>query len=105
VQLAIERLVLAGGGVVSLTEQAPQRLDKAPAAFDAASDHGRSRSGGLSDSMNQRTASAPYWSMISSGSTTFFFDFDIFSTRPIVDRPRRHRPHHIAFAPRSTSSG
>jgi hypothetical protein len=39
--------------------------------------------------MNQRTASAPYWSTIGSGSTVFFFDFDIFSMRPIsADRPR-----------------
>ena len=34
--------------------------------------------------MNQRAASAPYWSRISVGSTVFFFDFDIFSTRPTV---------------------
>ena len=47
-----------------------------------ASLHARSRSGGLSDSMNQRTASAPYWSTIGSGSTVFFFDLDISSTRP-----------------------
>jgi hypothetical protein len=32
--------------------------------------------------MNQRTASAPWRAMIASGSTTFFFDFDILMTRP-----------------------
>lgn len=42
-----------------------------------------SRSGGLSESMNQRAVSAPQVAMISSGSTTFFFDFDIFSIEPI----------------------
>ena len=36
--------------------------------------------------MNQRTASAPYRSTIGSGSMVFFFDFDIFSTRPRLDR-------------------
>ena len=45
-------------------------------------DHSRSRSGGLSDSMNQRTASAPYLATIGSGSTVLRFDLDIFSTRP-----------------------
>jgi len=52
-----------------------------------ASDHSRSRSGGLSDSMNQRTASAPYLATIGSGSTVLRFDLDIFSTRPLVTVP------------------
>ena len=34
--------------------------------------------------MNQRAVSAPYSSMIASGSMTFFFDFDILMTGPIV---------------------
>ena len=42
-----------------------------------------SRSGGESDSMNQRATSAPYSPMMSSGSTVFRFDFDIFSIEPI----------------------
>ena len=43
-----------------------------------------SRSGGVSDSMNQRAVSAPKLAMMVSGSTTFFFDFDINSTAPMV---------------------
>ena len=43
-----------------------------------------SRSGGLSDSMNHRTVSTPYASMIPPGSTVFSLLFDIFSTRPTV---------------------
>ena len=43
-----------------------------------------SRSGGVSESMNQRIVSAPKASMIASGATTFFFDFDIFSDGPMV---------------------
>jgi hypothetical protein len=53
-----------------------------------------SRSGGESDSMNQRIVSAPKASMIASGATTFFFDFDIFSEGPMVTGalvPRRTR--------------
>ena len=42
-----------------------------------------SRSGGESDSMNQRATSAPYSPMMSSGSTVFRFDFDIFSIEPM----------------------
>ena len=42
-----------------------------------------SRSGGESDSMNQRATSAPYSPMMSSGSTVLRFDFDIFSIEPI----------------------
>ena len=42
-----------------------------------------SRSGGLSESTNQRAVSAPNSAMNSSRSTVFFFDFDIFSTAPI----------------------
>ncbi len=42
-----------------------------------------SRSGGESESMNQRAVSAPSEAMMSSGSTTFFLDFDIFSIEPI----------------------
>ncbi len=60
------------------------RWTKRHAPSIPASDHSRSRSGGLSDSMNQRAASAPYWSRISVGSTVFFLDLDIFSTRPTV---------------------
>jgi hypothetical protein len=33
--------------------------------------------------MNQRAVSAPKLAMMSSGSTVFFFDFDIFSIEPI----------------------
>ena len=33
--------------------------------------------------MNQRAVSAPKLAMMSSGSTVFFFDFDIFSIGPI----------------------
>ena len=43
-----------------------------------------SRSGGLSERMNQRAVSAPKRSMIAPGSTVLFFDFDIFSPRPMV---------------------
>ena len=43
-----------------------------------------SRSGGLSDRMNQRAVSAPYLSMMAPGSTVLRFDFDIASTRPMV---------------------
>ena len=39
--------------------------------------HSTSRSGGLSDRMNQRAVSAPKDWMILTGSTTFFLDFDI----------------------------
>jgi hypothetical protein len=42
-----------------------------------------SRSGGESDSMNQRAVSAPYSRMMSSGSTVLRLDFDIFSMGPI----------------------
>ena len=64
-----------------------------------------SRSGGLSDSMNQRAMSAPYLSMIAPGSTTFFFDLLIASDRPTVTgsppEARRIRPS----SPSATSSG
>ena len=46
------------------------------------SDHWTSFSGGLSDRINHLTASAPYWSIIASGSTVFFFDLDIDSDGP-----------------------
>ena len=46
--------------------------------------HSMSRSGGVSDSMNQRIVSAPKTSMIASGAITFFFDFDIFSDGPTM---------------------
>jgi hypothetical protein len=39
--------------------------------------HSTSRSGGLSDITNQRAVSAPKRSMMLTGSTTFFLDFDI----------------------------
>ncbi|SBO31555.1 hypothetical protein ANAPC4_00520 [Anaplasma phagocytophilum] len=44
--------------------------------------HSISRSGGVSDNMNNLTVSAPYCLSISLGSTTFFFDLLIFSTLP-----------------------
>ena len=37
--------------------------------------------------MNQRAVSAPKEAMMSSGSTTFFLDFDIFSIGPIAIGP------------------
>ena len=43
-----------------------------------------SRSGGVSDSMNQRMVSAPYSAMMVSGATTFFLDFDILIEGPTV---------------------
>ena len=49
-----------------------------------ASVQSRSRSGGLSDNINRRAVSAPYSSMIISGSTTFRRDLLIFSDRPTV---------------------
>ena len=48
------------------------------------SDHKISFSGGLSDNMNHLTESDPYLFIITSGSTVFFFDFDIDSGGPIT---------------------
>ena len=57
---------------------------KRPAPATPASVQITSRSGGLSESMNQRAQSAPQRAMMSSGSTRFFFDFDIFSVAPMT---------------------
>ena len=65
-----------------------------------------SRSGGVSESMNQRIVSAPKSSMIVSGAITFFFDFDIFSDGPIftsVSVPLRNAlPSRFSISPGST---
>ena len=55
-----------------------------------------SRSGGESDSMNQRAVSAPAVPAISSSPIVFRFDFDIFSMGPmtigsLVDSKRARR--------------
>src|SRR5512136_1034564 len=47
------------------------------------SDHSRSFSGGAAKREKSRAVSAPYLLMRWSGSTTFFFDLDIFSTLPL----------------------
>src|SRR3546814_17342555 len=86
------------------TNKRHRRWTKRHAPSIPASLHGRSRSGGLSESMNQRAASAPYWSRMASGSTTFFFDFDILMTRPTSTGA----PSASSFAPSEvhvTSSG
>src|SRR5437667_7881113 len=44
--------------------------------------HSRSFSGGAAKRENRRAVSAPYFAIKCSGSTMFFFDLDIFSTRP-----------------------
>ena len=62
--------------------------------------HSMSRSGGVSDSMNQRAVSAPYLAMIVSGSTTFFFDFDIDFDRTDRDRLAGRRMQRGAVADR-----
>src|SRR6185295_104453 len=49
-----------------------------------ASDHSLSLSGGPENNTNSRSASAPWMLIISIGSTAFFLDFDIFSTRPVM---------------------
>ena len=67
--------------------------------------HSRSRSGGLSDSRNQRAASAPYCSTITSESTTFFFDLDIFSMRPVSTGVPVAISTNVAPPLGSTSSG
>ncbi|MCG3161394.1 MAG: hypothetical protein JMDDDDMK_02577 [Acidobacteria bacterium] len=59
----------------------PRKRD-APSAPDSL--HSKSFSGGAAKSINKRTVSAPKTLIISSGSTVFFFDFDIFSILPTV---------------------
>ena len=83
-QLALQRLVVTRRRQPMLLTRRQTRCTKREAPSIPASDHSRSRSGGLSDSMNQRTASAPYLARIGSGSTVFRFDLDIFSMRPSV---------------------
>src|SRR3546814_7297567 len=63
VQLAVEIGVAAigRGGAV---HQPPDTLDEAPCAFDTSPRPGTITLGGLTESMNQRTASAQYWWMI-----------------------------------------
>src|SRR3990172_5325074 len=62
--------------------------------------HSRSFSGGAAKSENSLVASAPYFSIILSGSTVFFLDLLIFSVAPIsTDLP--HFTHVLSF----TSSG
>ena len=99
VELAVERGVVAARRRRRSLASRQTRWTKRAAPSIPPSDHSRSRSGGLSDSMNQRTASAPYLARIGSGSTVLRFDLDIFSTRPRTHRmaafdsgPNRRRP-------------
>ena len=77
----------AAGAVRPISPASPtsrhSRCTKRAAPCTPRSVHSTSRSGGESDSMNQRATSAPYSPMISSGSTVLRFDFDIFSIGPI----------------------
>ena len=73
-----------------------------PSAPD--SDQSTSRSGGESESMNQRIVSAPNTSIMPIGAITFFFDFDIFSDGPMMTSASV--PFRYALPSRfSTSSG
>ena len=65
-------------GASRIAEFRKRKLPSTPCSFQS-----RSFSGGESDRQKSLTVSAPYLSTISSGSTMFFLDFDIFSTRPI----------------------
>ena len=67
------------------------RLTKRQQPSAPASVHSMSRSGGVSDSMNQRMVSAPYSAMMVSGAITFFLDLDIFS-----DAPDRRLPSPVS---------
>ena len=57
----LRRLRRAGLGALGggLAHQPPDALQEAMRALDAAAVHSMSRSGGVSDSMNQRAVSAP----------------------------------------------
>jgi hypothetical protein len=67
--------------------------------------HSTSRSGGLSDSMNQRAVSAPYCSTIRSGSTTLRLDLDILTVGPTTTGSPVARSRTVPSGPRSTSPG
>ena len=76
------------GALAAISAASPisrhSRLVKRQAPCTPRSVHSTSRSGGESDSMNQRATSAPYVVMMSSGSMVFFLLFDIFSMLPIL---------------------
>ena len=71
-------------------DHAPHAREKPPAALQTASVHSISFSGGATNMTYSRSASAPNFWIMSSGSTTLPFDFDItwpfFSTMPCVSR-------------------
>jgi hypothetical protein len=87
-----------------LAEQPPQPLDEARAAFDPGF---RPRQVALRRAVGQHEPAhriGAVAAMMSSGSTTFFFDFDILMTRPISTG----WPSAFSVAPspvRSTSPG
>ena len=70
-----------------------------------ASVHSRSRSGGLSDSMNSRAVSAPYASIVAVGSTVLRRDLLIFSERPTVTSLPSSISRQTPSGSSSTSSG
>ena len=90
----------SAGAASSSMRQTRCRNRQAPSTPAAV--HSTSRSGGLSDSMNQRAVSAPYCSMMRSGSTVLRFDFDILTDGPIStglprSPARAHRPVRAAL--------